>query len=193
MPGVSTDLRFPLYLLSHMVHARDNVDRALSALGATRAQMVATAEEVGEELSLLRLRRTVENVRTIAGPPVYERTEGVGQGRGKVLGFQFPAVWPEFSFEVHGNSDGFWASGGFVRKFGSDSPAVEDPGQLVSWDFLISEVDAAFGPLEEGDMWSPYEGYLLSYRSAHGTPARYGIDFCWGLLQAVQKEHKQEP
>lgn len=175
---------FQLYLLSGMVRARQQVEPALRRLDATSEEMEMTHRSVSDGLPVLK--RTLGRIREILGEPVADEKRMIDGEPWTVLTYSF-SLWEPFRFEVRGNPDGLWIGGGFVRPPTVEVPPLNQPEDLLPWRFVLSDVEAEFGPLDEGDLWSPYEGWLLDHRAADGTVRRYALDFYWRLLQHVDQ------
>lgn len=177
---------FQLYLLDSMRGADRKVDEAIDFLGVTREQMQEVGEEIGDRLNLLKFRRTIENVKNIMGEPEWEEDVRLDQEYGSALNYALP-VWPEFYFRILGRPDGLWVDGGFVRREDSSIPLVENPAQLEPWECLRSEIEGRFGPLQEGDLWYPYEDYTAECRGEGEALRHYYVQFSWQLLQRVSE------
>ncbi|RKT82057.1 hypothetical protein SAMN05421805_12196 [Saccharopolyspora antimicrobica] len=144
-------------------------------------------DRVSEELKLVELRRTLENVRSLAGKPEREESRWLDGQRCTALFYRFPE-WPEFDFEIVGESSfGLWVDAGFVRRADSELPRVESPGELRVWKHLVGEVRDRFGPLQEADLWPPYEQYVTEHRGVDGVPRQYSVQFSWRLLQRTSE------
>ncbi|GAB2701605.1 hypothetical protein GCM10027089_24620 [Nocardia thraciensis] len=91
-------------------------------------------------------------------------------------------LWPEFEFTVVGDR-GHWHSARFVRAAGHSGPTARQPEDLEVWSATIAELEALFGPLQDGDHWPPYEEFI--FEDADG--GKYGAGFSFGLLQKIQR------
>ncbi|MDA3626666.1 hypothetical protein OU415_14565 [Saccharopolyspora sp. WRP15-2] len=131
------------------------------------------------------MKRTLANVKKFAGEPAVEETRWLDGERATSLIYHFEP-WPEFDFEVVGDANGFWIDGGFVRREDSEVPHVEAPEELEPWRHLLSEVRERFGPLEEGDLWYPFEDHGLESRGADDVMYEYDVKFSWRMLQMIR-------
>ncbi|MDA3626670.1 hypothetical protein [Saccharopolyspora oryzae] len=176
-------LDFQLFVLKRMIGGDEQIDAALAELGVTRAEMRDVGERVSAGLDLRQGTMTLANVKKLAGEPDGEERCWTNGESGTALFYHFP-MWPEFDFKVVGrDGDGLWIDDGFVRCENSEVPHVESPESLQPWKHLVDEVRERFGPLQEGDMWPPYEQYETERRDADGVLRRHIFQFSWGLLQ----------
>ncbi|MFD0856401.1 hypothetical protein ACFQ07_29445 [Actinomadura adrarensis] len=76
---------------------------------------------------------------------------------------------------------------GFARSPDAPQITFQDPENLRIWDCLLDEVIASFGPpVQEDDIWPPYEEYIFQAPIPAGEPRGFRAIFSWNLLQHVE-------
>lgn len=181
---------FQLRILSGMRGNAPMVEDALRNLGAGHADMIAARERT-EHIFLPAGR--FENAAALLGTPVTSQTVQLASADvaddaslTKVT-YELP-LWPGLVFYLVGRPGLPVAHDlGFARS-PQAQPALPDKyTDLRAWAWLRSEVFARFGPpIEEGDIWPPYEEYKLQARDVDGCTRPFWAVFSWNLLQHVE-------
>ncbi|MBW8481955.1 hypothetical protein [Actinomadura parmotrematis] len=169
--GPVSALDYELYVLHVMVDApAELVDETLHRAGVGRDAYHAAQRRVRDQNYIML--PAFEEVSRILGPPLREET---AEEQGHDLQVRtFPLrLWDGYAFAVYGRGDGMIWSERFVRT--EDSPPSLEP-----WRMTKAEAEADYGPLEEEDLWPPYEAYRATIEGR-----RYLLVFSWSLLQAV--------
>jgi hypothetical protein len=97
-------------------------------------------------------------------------------------------LWPELVFYLEG-IPGLPISHGFgFARLPRTPPAVLDGWEdLRPWAWLRDEVIERFGPpIEEGDMWYPFEEFKFQIHGSDGTSRQFWAIFSWNLLQHIR-------
>jgi hypothetical protein len=177
---------FQLYLLRTMHYAPGLVQDALAGLGKDHAQMEKAYQAVHE--ATLGTRPYFDELPTILGQPVAQGRRQVGRTERRTSSFQLP-LWEELLFEVTEWEQGFVSEERFVRPPHALASSLRSAGDLVPWAVTKGEVSSAFGPLEPGDLWPPFEEYRFNLASPDGISQTVEVIFSWGLLQQVSIEN----
>ncbi|WP_106402279.1 hypothetical protein [Actinocorallia populi] len=173
---------YQLFVLGAMTRAPEpKVRDALTRLGADRAAMV----RAGERIMAKRygMRPAFEELDRLLGPA---RSEEPREADGETYLCRTYALplWQDLLFEIYGNAQGIVWDRRFVRAPGSRPPAApDDPLELEPWSMTKTEVEAAYGPLADGEEWSPYAAYELRIGAAE-----YDVTFSWDLFQRIVRQ-----
>jgi hypothetical protein len=166
------------------------VQQALRKLGADHSDMVRGREQT-EHIFLPTGR--FENAIEILGPPLSLETidaESSGSGDSALLTkatYELP-LWPGLVFYLLGMPGLPVARDfGFARSSVAPPITLDRPEDLQPWAFLRDEVIERFGPpVQEGDIWAPYEEYKFQACGADGRTRQFWTVFSWNLLQHIE-------
>jgi hypothetical protein len=134
-----------------------------------------------------------ENAITLLGPPKVSKTadvESSGSGGSTPLtkiAYELP-LWPGLVFYLEGMPGMPLPHDlGFARAPDAPPVTLERPEDLQPWACLRDEVIEGFGqPVQEGDIWPPFEEYKFRSRTAGGRTREFWTTFSWNLLQHVE-------
>src|SRR4051812_48203181 len=129
-----------------------------------------------------KVRPVLQRLTHILGTPEKETSGEVHGQQCIIRTFALP-VWPAFLLFIAGIPEGLLYDERFVRAPDQAPPILTAPEDLHPWKVTKDEVAAAFGPLEEGDIWPPFEEYGFEHTDAEGTRSKVHVIFKFGLLE----------
>jgi hypothetical protein len=188
---------FQLMILNWMRGNEVLVQDALRMLGADQAEMAAASRDHTERISLpggghFKSDITLKNAIALLGPPTTSETiepppHWSGVERLTKLTYQLP-LWPELVFYLEGVPEVLVLHDcGFARLPRTPPAAPDDWEDLRPWAWLRDEVIERFGPpIEEGDIWPPYEEFKFQSHAPDGTSRQFWAIFSWNLLQQTR-------
>ena len=173
---------YQLFVLQAMTRAPESrIQDALVRLGVDRESMARAAGRVAAKNYAMR--PSFEELDGLLGPARGEEAREV-DGEACLCRTYVLPLWEGFLFEICGNAQGMVWDRRFVRAPGSRPPATPgDPLELEPWSMTKPEVEAAYGPLLDGEEWSPYAGYGLYFGGVE-----YDVVFSWGLIQGIVRQ-----
>ncbi|MFI0451034.1 hypothetical protein [Actinomadura sp. 6N118] len=182
---------YQLYLLRTMTDApSEMIDRALLSLGSSEEEMETEFEEISRLTDIVvpgtnRLAPVFDTISQILAPVVNKAIRQTEPGETRVNLYSLP-MWPQFLFEVSGTAEGYLEGCRFVRAPGEEPLQASNPAQLGAWMATQDEVETLFGPLQELEVWPPFEAFSLIRSAPDGSPQTYEFVFSWKLLQSVR-------
>jgi hypothetical protein len=162
---------------------------ALRRLGADQAEMAASRDRTeriflpaGHFENAIALLGPPQTSETIESPPSWS-----GQERLTKLTYQLP-LWPDLVFYLQGMPElPIPHDCGFARPPRTPPAAPDGWEDLRPWAWLRDEVLERFGPpIEEGDIWRPYEEFKFQIHDTEGTSRESWAIFSWNLLQRIE-------
>ncbi|WP_157610152.1 hypothetical protein [Spirillospora albida] len=170
---------FEIYLIKTMSTEQALIDRALKTLQVSASDAERIRQEVQDATQLApgQIQSLIEILGEDASVQEREGQDAI------VVRCDFD-TWPGLTFQVDANNLGLWTEARFLRSSEIAPPRPGDPVELKPWMFTKDEIATWFGPLEEGEVWLPYEEYGLRGGLASKESA-YDVVFSWGLLQRV--------
>ncbi|MGV0742893.1 hypothetical protein [Mycolicibacterium sp. XJ870] len=181
---------FQLRLLSGFRGNDSIVDRALTELGADRHEMSRVAVEYE---TIFRPPVWFDQVPGLLGPPQSLHTEPSAGSQPTMLTrctYANLPLWPDMEFFYLASPELPIAhNAGFARRAHAPRVTVSGLADLVPWSCLRDEVVEHFGPpVEEGDLWPPYESYKFQIAEPGKAVEHSWMVFSWGLLQTTDKD-----
>jgi hypothetical protein len=179
-----------LHVLSGMRGNEALVEQALQGLGADQAEL---ARNQAETAHIFAPTGRFANAVALLGRPLSSETIGAeptGAEGGLLLTkltYRLP-LWPELVFYLLGAPPApIPQDFGFARSPDSLPVTLNAPEDLRPWTCLRDEVIKYFGPpVQEGDIWPPYEEYKFQARGGDGGNRQFSAVFSWNLLQHIE-------